>query len=160
MTQPSELPLLTSKEVFDRFRDERHDAAMLRYYGQPSEDDIFERETLGALGLLDRSKSLWECVADLENQANSGLIMLRSYSILPIEDSEWASVESYIGYYYEKAMRHLRFLARVEAVSGRSLGVMLVCDYAQDMYPKLVRSIKSDPRLPNLLDKHRTATQV
>ena len=160
MTQPSELPLLTSKEVFDRFRDEQHDAAMLQHYGQPSEDDIFERETLGALGLLDRSNNLWECVADLENQANGGLIMLRSYSILPIEDSEWASVESYLSFYYEKAMRHLRFMARVEAVSGFSFGVMLVCDYAKDMYPKLVDTIKSDPRLPKLMDKHRAATEV
>ena len=160
MTQPSEVPLLTTEEIFDRFRDERHDAAMLQHYGQPSEVDIFERETLGALGLLDRSSNVWECVADLENQTNAGLIMLRGYGILPSQDYEWSSVESYLSYYYEKAMRYLRFMARVEAVSGRSFGVVLVCDYAQDMYPKLVNTIKSDPRLPNLLDKHRTETQV
>lgn len=147
MTNNTELPPMTSEELFATYQSPERDQSLLEHYGTPSERKVFEAETSGAASFIADAQCFWSAVSDMEIQVNEALLMLRQFAIMPMSLHHNHTVEHYLSYYYEKVIRHIRFFARVEAIAMTPLRPHFVVEYAQEMYPRLVRKIQSDPNL-------------
>lgn len=145
--------LQTSEEFFTLFRSEAMDEGLIEHYGGVGSDE-FDREHQYALSLVQESKNIWLTWAELENETNHRLILLLGFGSIP-DYSRYESVHDLLDskkrsmiYFYEKVVRHIRLIARIEAVSGLSFNPYWVSSYCRDIYPKLVNKMKEDPRIP------------
>jgi hypothetical protein len=151
LTDFTKIALLTSEELFSEFRNNQQDQSLLERYGRPMEPGLFENETESAIRFLNNSLNLWEAVAELEYQANGYCVFLMDYASPPQDDSFPVKVR--LEYYYEKVVRCIRFMARVEAIANIPFNPYFISSYAADIYPQLVSKIATDARLTDFLDE-------
>ena len=127
--------------------DRKQEQSLLSLYGDPEdEQEGFIRDIEYANHLLTENENVWLTVAEQENAVNSALLALWE-GFDNIDESPSATCHSGTWNYREKVFRNLRFVARLEAISGQNLEFRFVTQYARYIYPKLLATTKRSQAL-------------
>lgn len=143
----TESPIKSSQAFTVHQMDREQEQCLLSHYGDPmNELRGFMHDIEYANHLLTESENIWVTVAEQENAVNSGLLALRT-GFSNIDESPSPTRHSATWLYREKVFRHLRFVAKLEAISRRDLEFRFVTQYARYIYPKLLATIKGSQAL-------------
>lgn len=121
----------------------RDEDRRLAYYSGLNPTDPIEHEWEHARNYLNTVNRFWEMVADHENDLNERLLSL--YTGFPDIQMKPASEEPnhrLEDLYRLKVIRHLRFTAKLEALSGVDMAFRFCTDYARYIYPRLLEHSK------------------
>ena len=121
--------------------------SLLNGYGNPDTDEnmsAFDRECAGAREFLAGAEPFWIKVAEYENEVNQNLLALMA-SWESADECDPDSGGPEVSRYREKVVRHIRFAAKLEAISGKHLGFYFISRYARYVYPRLLEVVRRNP---------------
>lgn len=131
-------------------RSEKIEQSLVANYANPvegSDTASFEKECKQARQIVDGCLSesyFWMTMAKHENEINCYLLnLIRGFQSVDISANPTVGSSEWL--YRTKVVRHLRFAAKLEAISGRNVNFNFFPEYAKHIYPKLLNQVMLSP---------------